>query len=419
MLLRFPARALSHRSLVRAAAAQHPSFPHPGADEALLPPSLGPPRAADGRVQLLGLRRRDLASWLASQGEKPSRSEQLFAVLYRHAVPSLAEASTVSAEFRTRLLGAATEDADLALTAVHAAADGTQKLVFRLGNGGGSVEAVVIPARNGARTTLCVSSQLGCAMNCQFCHTGRMGLRRNLSAAQIVGQALAAKQLLAAAGQPAVDNVVFMGMGEPLHNLEAVLTAVDILVDEAGFALSHNKVTVSTSGLLPQMRRFLAESSACLAVSLNATTEEVRSYIMPLNRKHSLAELLATLRASFPRAGLGRAQTRVFFEYVMLAGVNDSEADKERLVAIATSLPCKVNLIEFNDHSDSGFTGSPPATVRAFRDALAAAGVTATVRESRGDDAMAACGQLGKPDDEEAWKPPPPRTKPPKALAAL
>ena len=213
-----------------------------------------------------------------------------------------------------------------------------------------------------------------------------------------------------------VTNVVFMGMGEPLHNADAVLAAVDILLDNKGMAFSRNKVTVSTSGLVPEMKRFLAESEASLAVSLNATTDEIRSWIMPINRKYPLDSLLGLLRDTFPREHLGRHQRRVFFEYIMLEGVNDSDEDAERIIEIAKNLPCKVNLIYFNTHEGSEFRCSEQEHIRAFRQRLVDGGVMCTIRQSRGDEEMAACGQLGSPDALEDWKPPPPRLKKPRRL---
>ena len=404
-------RRLSRRRCTRCAVSEPAAPP--------LPASL--PRSVDGRVSLLGLRRSALAGWLGEMGEAPSRAPQLFAELYRNAAGDDLQAFTaVSASFRARLAPLVDCRADLRLSEVVAAADGTRKLLFTLTDGGGTVEAVLIPARNGSRTTLCVSSQLGCAMNCQFCATARMGLRRNLSAAQIVGQVLAAKRLLLSErGGASIGNVVFMGMGEPLHNADEVLTAVDILLDNTGLAFSHNRVTVSTSGLVPAIRRFVTESSASLAVSLNATTDEVRSWIMPVNRKHDLAELLGTLRELYGSevAPPHRRRDSVFFEYVLLQGVNDSDDDAHRLVEIARSgIPCKVNLISFNAHQGTQFKPSSQARLLFFRDTLAKAGVTATIRESRGDDQMAACGQLGKPEEAALWKPQPPRMKPPARL---
>ena len=296
------------------------------------------------------------------------------------------------------------------------------------------MESVIIPSNTpDGRTTVCVSSQLGCAMNCQFCFTAKMGLRRNLSAAQIVEQVVNARRITGGGLRPAaaagagkaagagvdkeeVTNVVFMGMGEPLHNIEAVLTAVDILVDTRGLALSRNKVTVSTSGLVPEIERFLNESQGSLAVSLNATTDEIRSWIMPINRKYNLERLLGTLEKHFPRQDMGRHQRQVFFEYIMLEGVNDGDEDAARLLEISRRVPCKFNLIYFNTHEGSEFRCSDQETIKAFRKRLVEGGAMCTIRQSRGDEEMAACGQLGSPDSPEDYKPPPPRMKKPRRL---
>lgn len=209
---------------------------------------------------------------------------------------------------------------------------------------------------------------------------------------------------------------MFMGMGEPLHNVDEVLTAVDVLTDPRGLAFSQNKVTVSTSGLVPEIERYLNESRGSLAVSLNATTDEIRSWIMPINRKYNLDKLLGVLRDNFPRKNAGRHQRHVFFEYILLAGINDSDADVERLLAISRSMPCKFNLIYFNTHEGSEFRCSDEATIKAFRQKLADGGAMATIRASRGDEEMAACGQLGSPDALEDWKPAPPKLPKPKRL---
>jgi 23S rRNA (adenine2503-C2)-methyltransferase len=241
-----------------------------------------------------------------------------------------------------------------------------------------------------------------------------MGLRKNLSAAQIVEQVVQARRMV---GASEVSNVVFMGMGEPLHNVDEVLKAVSILLDPKGLGFSRNKVTVSTSGLVPQMERFLRESEASLAVSLNATTDYIRNWIMPINRKYNLEMLLGLLRREFPRQSLGRHQRQVFFEYIMLEGVNDSDEDADRLVEIARDIPCKINLIYFNTHDGSEFKCSDQERINAFRQRVSDAGVTCTIRQSRGDEEMSACGQLGKPDDEANWKPPPPRMRDPRTRA--
>jgi len=302
------------------------------------------------------------------------------------------------------------------LVSRHDSSDGsTSKLVVGL-RCGKKVETVVM--RHGtlrsSRVTVCVSSQVGCAMRCSFCATGTMGMQGDLTRGEIVEQVLLAKGV-----DGRLRNVVFMGMGEPLHNIDAVLAAVDVLLDDRGLGFSKNKVTVSTSGLVPEIERYLAESQGSLAVSLNATTDEIRSWIMPINRKYNLERLLGALRANFPRRDGGRHQREVFFEYIMLEGVNDSAEDADRLVAIARTLPCKFNLIYFNTHDGSEFRCSDRETILAFRDRVVASGVTCTIRQSRGDEEAAACGQLGSPDAMEDWKPSPPRMKRPKRLREM
>ena len=375
---------------------------------------------------LKGMRFEELESWLVDIGERPQRAAQLFSWMYRRG--KLAEdfeaMEDVSKTFRTRLGAIATLEGDLELESIKTATDGTRKVLYRLKNGGGVVESVIIPSNTGpdGRTTVCVSSQLGCAMNCQFCFTAKMGLRKNLTAAQIVEQVVNARRLTGGGAgadkrqREETTNVVFMGMGEPLHNVDEVLTAVDVLTDPRGLAFSRNKVTVSTSGLVPEIERYLKESSGSLAVSLNATTDEIRSWIMPINRKYNLERLLGTLRENFPRRGAGRHQRHVFFEYILLAGINDSDEDAERLLEISRSMPCKFNLIYFNTHEGSEFRCSDEATIKAFRRKLADGGATATIRASRGDEEMAACGQLGSPDAPEDWKPAPPKLPKPRRL---
>lgn len=255
------------------------------------------------------------------------------------------------------------------------------------------IETVVIPCDRG-RTTVCVSSQVGCAMNCQFCYTGRMGLRKHLTTAEIVEQTVFARRLFSNESG-SITNVVFMGMGEPLHNIENVLKAAAIMVDEQGLQFSPRKVTVSTSGLVPQIKRFLRESNCALAVSLNATTDEVRNWIMPINRKYKLSLLLQTLREELSV----KHKYKVLFEYVMLEGVNDSVEDAERLIELVRGIPCKINLISFNPHSGSQFKPSCEEKMIKFRNILAEGGCVVFLRPSRGDDQMAACGQLGKPGD--------------------
>lgn len=258
------------------------------------------------------------------------------------------------------------------------------------------IETVIIPCDRG-RNTVCVSSQVGCAMNCQFCYTGRMGLTRHLTAAEIVEQAVYARRLFSSE-VGSITNVVFMGMGEPFHNIESVIKAADIMVHDQGLHFSPRKVTVSTSGLVPQLKRFLRESNCALAVSLNATTDEVRNWVMPINRKYNLSLLLQTLREEL----CSKHNYKVLFEYVMLAGVNDSLEDARRLIDLVQGIPCKVNLISFNPHCGSQFKPTSEEKIIEFRNILAEAGCIVFLRPSRGDDQMAACGQLGKPGQVQA-----------------
>ena len=406
------------------------------------------------KIALKSMTREELKEWLISIDEKPSRAEQLIESMYRRRDEKEVSgdycndvedmSSSISAKFRKKMHELASFSGDLSLDSINVASDGTKKVTYALADGG-VVESVIIPPLPGdveedgkkGRTTVCVSSQLGCAMNCQFCFTAKMGLRKNLNANQIVQQVVNARDI---AGED-VTNVVFMGMGEPLHNTENVLKAVKIMTDPKGLNFSKNRVTVSTSGLIPGIERFLDESDAMLAVSLNATTNEIRNWIMPINRKYPLEDLLGVIRERFSdnsgsnssdrsssssssssggsgeRAKRSRRQQRVFFEYIMLANVNDSFEDADRIIQISKTIPCKINLIYFNTHEGSEFTCSNQEHILAFRNYLLENGVLATIRKSRGDEEMAACGQLGKPEDQANWKPQPPRMKPPKSMS--
>eukprot|EP01018_Ginkgo_biloba_P013635 Gb_30683 [translate_table: standard] len=233
-------------------------------------------------------------------------------------------------------------------------------------------------------------------MNCQFCYTGRMGLKKHLTAAEIVEQVVYARRLFTKEVGP-LTNVVFMGMGEPMHNLDNVIRAAEIMVDCQGLHFSPRKVTVSTSGLVPQIRRFIRESPCALAVSLNATTDEVRNWIMPINRKYNLDILLTTLREEIAQ----RHKFKVLFEYVMLAGVNDSLEDARRLVNLVEGIPCKINLISFNPYNGSPFIPSSLEHMLAFQNVVVDAGYVVFIRHSRGNDQMAACGQLGNPGNSQ------------------
>nr|CAB3473706.1 unnamed protein product [Digitaria exilis] len=347
------------------------------------------------KAMLKGMDFSELENWVRAQGFRPGQAMMLWKCLYGNNAWAHCHDELVglNKDFRKMI----TERADLkALTVkdILTASDGTRKILFSLEDGP-VIETVIIPCARG-RTTVCVSSQVGCAMNCQFCFTGRMGLRKHLSTAEIVEQAVFARRLFSDEFG-AITNVVFMGMGEPFHNIDNVIKASSIMVDDQGLHFSPRKVTVSTSGLVPQLKRFLHESNCSLAVSLNATTDEVvvRNWIMPINRKYNLNLLLGTLREELCL----KKNYRVLFEYVMLSGVNDSMDDAKRLIELVQGIPCKINLISFNPHSGSQFKPTPDEKIIEFRNVLIQGGLTVFVRLSRGDDQMAACGQLGEPGD--------------------
>ncbi|KAG6549465.1 hypothetical protein Mapa_009001 [Marchantia paleacea] len=355
------------------------------------------PTKVHERCILKNLSYTNLEVWVESIGYKKSQALMLWKYLYGNGkwAATVDDMTGLNKDFKSALKDKAQLEV-LNVVKVHEAADGTRKIIFAVD--GGTIETVIIPCATGnGRNTVCVSSQVGCAMNCQFCYTGRMGLKRNLTTAEIVEQLVVACRLCTA-DMGAVTNVVFMGMGEPLHNADNVIRAANIMVDDKGFHLSHNKVTVSTSGLVPQLRQFYRESKCSLAVSLNATTDEVRNWIMPINRKYNLSALLGALREELSL----RPNNQVFFEYVMLAGVNDSLEDAHRLVELVRGISCKINLICFNPHSESGFRPSSMEQMFLFRDVVAISGTVVHIRRSRGDDQMAACGQLGSLGSQQA-----------------
>lgn len=359
----------------------------------------------DGRILLKSMTQPQLAEWLQEEfGERPFRAKQLWNWLYARLASSFDEMTDLSKPLREKLKEVARIDV-LELHDTRVASDGTTKLLWKL-DSGAIIESVMIPAEK--RNTLCVSSQVGCAMNCQFCYTARMGLQSNLTTAEIVDQVVQARRYFQEKDLR-LTNIVFMGMGEPLHNPDNVIPATVILCDRAGLDFGTRKVTVSTSGLVPEIERFGRESRARLAVSLNATTDEVRDWLMPINRRYPLEVLLDTLR-NYPY----REHERVTFEYVMLDGVNDSMDDARRIVELSRGIPCKVNLIPFNPHSGTEFISSPMPRIRAFQRYLLDNDVSTTVRETRGDDDMAACGQLGK-----LGKRSPKRMEPPERFSAV
>ncbi len=330
-----------------------------------------------------------LEALVAGLGEKPFRARQLFRWLHRLGAATLEEMTDLPRPFRASLAARATLTT-LERASEQRSVDGTIKWTWRTGDGK-LVESVYMPEPD--RKTLCVSTQVGCALGCTFCMTGTLGLARHLTAGEIADQVHRANRRLVELGEgPAprpLTNLVFMGMGEPLHNFDGLKAALDLLLDEDGPNFSHRHVTVSTSGLVPMMRRLGEETQVKLAVSLNATTDAQRDALMPVNRRWPIGELLAACR-TFPM----RQGRRITFEYVLLGGVNDADADARRLAGLVAGIPAKVNLIPYNDNPGLGFQAPAPARVEAFHRILVDRHVTAVVRKNRGGDIAAACGQL-------------------------
>ena len=346
------------------------------------------PESGTPRVNLLGLARPDLEAFVAGLGSKPFRARQLMNWLYKRGCGDFAAMSDLARDFRA-LLAERAEIRTPEIVTAQQAGDGTRKWLLRA-DASQAFEMVFIPEAD--RGTLCISSQVGCAMDCSFCSTAQQGFNRNLSTAEIVGQVWLAKQELGEA--PGTDrivtNVVLMGMGEPLANFRNVVPAMRILLDDLGFDLSRRRVTLSTSGLVPQIYKLAEESNVALAVSLHAPDDALRSRLVPINRLHPIAELLAACWHYIDEQN-GRSVT---FEYVMLDGVNDSPAQARALAQLLAGHPAKVNLIPFNPFPGTSYRRSAQSAVEGFRDELLRRGVLATVRRTRGDDIDAACGQL-------------------------
>jgi 23S rRNA (adenine2503-C2)-methyltransferase len=336
---------------------------------------------------LLGMPRGDLEAYFSAMGEKPFRARQLMQWLYRRSVLDLNQMTNLSATLRDRLVG----EVNLALPTVTSrqkSVDGTVKWLLDVGQGQ-QIETVFIPEQN--RGTLCVSSQVGCAMDCPFCATGRQGFNRNLTVAEIIGQVTHAVLDLGGTGENSpITNVVFMGMGEPLANFREVTAACDLLTDDLGFGLSRRRVTVSTSGLVPQIRKLAGVSNIALAISLHAANDELRNVLVPINRKHPIDELLA---ACWEYAADTNSK-QVTFEYIMLDGVNDSRQHAQELVPLLKNRPAKVNLIPFNPVAGTPYGRSSERNVDVFRKVLMDNGVITITRRPRGEDIDAACGQL-------------------------
>jgi len=349
-----------------------------------------PAPSAGGAKSLIGLSRAEMAAEIAALGEPDFRARQLWHWIYHRGATDFAAMTSLSKDFRIRLGGHFLVPRP-EIASAQISADGTRKWLLRFPDGQ-EVETVFIPQEE--RGTLCISSQVGCTLTCRFCHTGTQRLVRNLSAAEIVGQIMLARDEVgewpASSENRKITNIVLMGMGEPLYNFDNVASAMKIAMDPEGLAFSRRKITLSTSGVVPAMARCGAELGVNLAVSLHAVRDEVRDVIVPLNKKYPIAALLDACRA-YPGTHNAR---RITFEYVMLRGINDSTDDARRLAELLKDIPAKVNLIPFNAWPGAAYECSASKDIAVFSDILNAAGVSAPIRTPRGRDILAACGQL-------------------------
>jgi 23S rRNA (adenine2503-C2)-methyltransferase len=348
----------------------------------------------DGRLDLVGLSRAELANVVEQAGEQNFRAKQLWHWIYHQGVTDFSRMSSIARPLQERfaekfVIGRP----DIALDQL--SKDETRKFLFKFRDNE-AVETVYIPDQTEDRGAVCISSQVGCTLSCRFCHTGTQRLARNLSAGEIVGQFMAARDAYGEWPSPKgetprlLSTIVLMGMGEPLYNYENVASAMKIVMDGEGIGLSRRRITLSTSGVVPMMDRAGAELGVNLAVSLHAVRDDLRDELVPLNRKYPIKELIAACKR-YPGASNAR---RITFEYVMLKGINDSETDARALVYLIAGLPAKVNLIPFNPWPGSTYETSTPAAIRKFADIVMDAGYASPVRTPRGQDILAACGQL-------------------------
>jgi 23S rRNA (adenine2503-C2)-methyltransferase len=366
-------------------------------DAPLSPPALAPfkealpaPSHADGRTNLVGMSREELGDLFKTMGEPAFRAKQLWGWIYGKGARDFADMTDMSKKLRAKL------EEGYAVRRPHVSRlqdsiDGTKKWLLRMPDGQ-EIETVHIPEDD--RGALCVSSQVGCTLTCKFCHTGTQRLVRNLTPEEIVGQVMLCKDTFDEWPGPETNrkltNIVMMGMGEPLFNYENVAKALRIIMDAEGIAISKRRITLSTSGVAPLIPRAGEELGVMLAISLHAVRDDLRDVLVPLNKKYPIAELLAACR-KYPTLSNAR---RITFEYVMLKGVNDSQADARELVRLIAGIPAKINLIPFNPWPGAAFERSTPEAIWEFADIVSRAGYSAPIRTPRGEDIFAACGQL-------------------------
>ncbi len=340
------------------------------------------------RVNLLGYPRREMQAFFGKLGEESFRASQVLKWIYHSGVDDFHAMTNLSKPLRERLAEIASIDAP-EIAARQVASDGTHKWLMQVA-GGNCMETVYIPETD--RGTLCISSQVGCALNCSFCSTAQQGFNRNLSAAEIIGQVwLACRELGHHPNGPRIiTNVVLMGMGEPLLNFENVVRAMELMMDDLALGLGRRRITLSTAGIIPALDRLRERCPVSLAVSLHAPDDELRSQLVPLNRKYPIPELMNACRRYVAHS----PKSQVTFEYVMLSGVNDSPTHARKLARLLRDMPAKVNLIPFNPFPGTPYQRSDPDSIDSFRQILLEAGLVTITRKTRGDDIDAACGQL-------------------------
>ena len=340
------------------------------------------------KVNLLNFDRQGLQAYFTEIGEKPFRAAQLLKWIYQFGVDDFNAMSNLSKSLREKLSEVAEIKLPEIVTEQHSD-DGTIKWLLRL-DSGNSIETVFIP--EGDRGTLCISSQVGCALECSFCSTAQQGFNRNLTTAEIISQVVIANRALKCIprNERVISNVVFMGMGEPLLNFDNVVAAINILLEDNAYGLSKRRVTLSTSGVIPALDRLKEVSDVSLALSLHAPNDELRNELVPINRKYPIKELLAACK----RYVSGETKRKVTVEYVLLDGVNDKPRHARELVKLLKDFPCKINLIPFNPFPDSGYKTSSAEAIESFRNIVVKGGLLTTTRKTRGEDIDAACGQL-------------------------
>ena len=368
------------------------------------------------KVNLLGMSRPQLEKFFEDIGEKKFRAGQVMKWIHQFFVTDFAEMTNISGKLREKLEKLCEIKAP---EVVHKnySKDGTRKWVFRVGEGDGSlVETVLIPAehRSGLRRTLCISSQVGCALDCSFCSTGKQGFQRDLTPDEIIGQLWVAnysymEDVPVADRERSVTNVVMMGMGEPLLNYDAVLSSMRIMLDDFAYGMSKRRVTLSTSGVVPKIDQLVKDIDVALAISLHATNDELRNELVPINKKYPLEQLIAACQRYIAKDGNESSRKHVTIEYVMLDGVNDHPEHAQQMIKLLKNLPSKINLIPFNPFPHAPYGRSSRNRIISFQKTLSDAGFVCTIRQTRGDDIDAACGQLvGQVADRtrraEQWK---------------